>query len=129
MPSISTLSINNGATTPVAFSFIPVSTNGSRAEWAERTSSLPTGYQVITDEVRKPVQKGGAYRRLVGFNFPTIGTVDGQSVIVRNGSAQVIFNFSETSTDTERKDQLAFVTNFLSNAAVKAAVPALEPFY
>lgn len=129
MPAIAALTLADGQATPVNHTFNVGTTNGSKAEWQERSSSLPAGYFVITDEVRKPASPGAAYRRIIGFNIPVTATVDGSLKVVRFNSGQVILNFSESSTEQERKDQLAYMTNFLLNASVKAAVPALEPFY
>lgn len=129
MPAIATLAINDGAATPVAHQFVPVTTDGSTARWADKLAALPIGYNVITDEVRQPGNATAAYRRLVGFSFPVLATVNGVSTKVRTSSAQVIFNFAQDSTDQERKDAVAFVSNFLSNATVKPAIQNIEPFY
>lgn len=129
MPAIATLSINDGLATPVAHSFVPVTTDGSTAKWADKVAALPIGYNVITDEVRQPGSTTAAYRRLTGFSFPVLATVNGVNTKVRTSSAQVIFNFAQDSTDQERKDALAYVSNYLQNATVKAAVQNIEPFY
>jgi len=129
MPAIATLAINDGAATPVAHSFVPVTTDGSTAKWADKLAALPIGYSIITDEVRQPGTATAAYRRLIGFSFPILATVNGVSTKVRTSSAQVIFNFAQDSTDQERKDVVAIVSNFLSNATVKPAVQNIEPFY
>lgn len=129
MPAIAALTINDGAATPVAHTFSVVSTDGKKAQWADRTSNTIIGNRTITDEVRVPNGTGTAYRRLIGFSTPTEALVDGTYKVVRVGSAQVIFNFAPDSTNQERVDQLAYVANYLANASVKAAVPALEPFY
>lgn len=129
MPSLAALTIADGATTPVNHTFSPVTSTGREAQWADRSSATPNGYRVIRDTVREPASAGAAHRRLIGFNFPVEALVDGVTKVVRNSSAQVTLNFSAESTEQERKDALAYVTNFLGNTSVKAAIPALEPFY
>lgn len=129
MPAIAALTINDGATTPVAHTFSPVTTNGSKAVFADRSSTTLKGNRVITDEVRTPANGTGAYRRITGFSFPTEAVVDGSTVVARLGSAQVVFNFAQDSTEQERKDQLAYVANWLANASVKTAIPNNEAFY
>lgn len=129
MPAITALTINDGATTPVSHTFGVVSTNGAKGEWAERSSGSPAGYFALTHEVRKPASAAAANRVIIGFNMPTMATIDGVSTVVRNSSAKVELNLASLSTEAERKDLLAYVTNVLSNADVKKTVQNIEPFY
>lgn len=129
MPAITALTINDGALTPVAHTFNPVTTNGSSAEFAERSASVPNGYFKLTHEVRRPASAAAAHRVIMGFNMPTITSVSGVPTVVRNSSAKVEFNLSSLSSEQERKDLLAYITNVLSNAAVKTTVQNIEPFW
>lgn len=129
MPAIAPLSINDGQATPVAHSFVPVTTDGSVAKFAEKTAGIPLGYYILTHEVRQPKSDTGAIRVLTSLAMPTTQTVNGVLSVVRNSSAQVTFNFAQDSTDQERKDLTAYVRNFLSNATVVAANWGVEPFY
>lgn len=129
MPAITALTIKDGAPTPVNHTFSPVSTNGSKAEWAERTAGSPAGFFALTHEVRKPATAAAANRVIVGFNMPTLITVDGVSTVVRNSSAKVELNLSSLSTEAERANLLAYVANVLQDVAVQATVKNIEPFY
>lgn len=129
MPAIAALTINDGATTPVARTFAPVSTTGSKAEWAERTSGQPAGFYSLTHEYVKPASPGSAHRIKIGLNVPVMATVEGVPTVVRNSSAQVIFNLSNSSSEQERKDMLAFVRNALANATVQTTVHNIEPVF
>lgn len=129
MPAITALTINDGATTPVAHTFSPVSTNGSKAEFADRSSATMAGFRVISDELRKPASPTGAWRRIIGYMFPVEAVVDGKTVVVDYDSAQVIFNFSQTSTDQRRKDAHAYVNNHIGLTSVKSAITGNEPWY
>jgi hypothetical protein len=129
MSALASLSINDGQATPVAHTFNPVSTDGSRAQWAERSAGVPSGYFTLSHEVRNPASATAAYRVLIGLNVPVMATVNGVLTVVRNSSAQVTLNCSAQSTVQERKDLLAYVANFLGNATVKTSVQDLEPFY
>lgn len=129
MPAIAALTINDGATTPVAHVFSPVSTNGAKAEWADRTASMPTAYLTISDEVRKPATATAAYRKITGFNNPVVADVNGVDTVVRNSSAQLTLNFAPTSTIQERKDLLAYIAGWCANADVKESIENIEPFY
>lgn len=129
MPAIAALSINDGLSTPVAHTFAPKSTNGAKAEWADRSPTIPAGYRLISHEVADPNGSRTVHRLTMGFMFPVVATVDGVDTVIRYDSAQVVLNIHPDSTLQNRKDALAYVTNFLSNATVKTSVENLEPFY
>jgi hypothetical protein len=127
MTAIATLSLNDAV--PVAHSYVPVTTSGSVAQYADKVTGVPVGYSKISYEVREPQTATAAYRVLIGFNFPVLATIDGVPTKVRNSSGQIIINLAQDSTAQERKDALAIMTNFISNATVKSSVENVEPFY
>lgn len=129
MPAIAALTVNDGNTTPVAHTFSPVTSNGSKAEFAERSAGTPAGNYILSHEVVRPSTAAAAHRIKIGLNVPVVATVDGSPTVVRNSSAQVILNLSNQSSEQERKDLLAFVANVLDNTSVKATVTNIEPFY
>lgn len=129
MPAIAALTIKDGATTPADHTFSPVSTNGSKAEWAERSAGSPAGFFTLSHEVRKPASAAAANRVVIGFNMPTMAAVDGVQTVVRNSSAKVELNLSSLSTEAERDNLLAYIANVLANADVKKTVKNIEPFY
>lgn len=129
MPQIAALTIADGLATPANHTFAVVTTTGAKATWADKSAGIPAGYTKITHEVREATSKTGAHRVILGYEMPTMGTVNGLSQRVRVSSAQVVLNFAQDSTDQERKDLTAYVVNSMSNATVKPAIPAIEPFY
>lgn len=129
MPAIAALSINDGAETPVAHVFSPVTTDGSKAGWADRAPGIPSGFRTISNDVRAPSGAGAAYRSVWGFNIPVTATVGDVVTVVRNSSAKVELNFSSQSTEQERMDLLAYVRNTLSLTAAEESVKNVEPFY
>lgn len=129
MPALATLTINDGAATPVAHTFSPVSTNGSHAYWADRSQATPAGYFKVDHNVENPNSSRTVYRVTMGFGVPTLASIDGVQTVVRTNSAQVVFNLHPDSTLQERKDLLAFVANSLGLTDVKNSVWNIEPFY
>lgn len=129
MPAIAALVINDGAATPVAHTFAPVTTDGSLAKWADRSPSIPTGFRTITEEVLEPSGQRTAYKITLGFFFPVVASVNGVDTVVRFSSAQVVFNMAPDSTLQERDDNLTYVINCLGHASVRSSVENLEPFY
>jgi hypothetical protein len=129
MPAIAALVINDGAATPVAHTFAPVTTDGSLAKWADRSPSIPSGFRTITEEVLEPSGNRTAYKITLGFFFPVVATVNGVDTVVRFSSANVVFNMAPDSTTQERDDNLTYVINTLSHATIRTSVENLEPVY
>lgn len=129
MPVIAALSINDGQTTPVAHTFSPTAVTGGKSEFAERTSGIPSGFQTISHEVRKPSSAGAAHRIVIGFNFPVVETINGVATVSRFSTAKVEINLSSLSTEQERKDALAYVKNYLGTTKCTESVVNVEPYY
>lgn len=129
MPAIAAMTINDGLATPVAHTFSPQSTTGARANWADRSPSIPDGFRTISHELAEPSGNRTVNKVTLGFKVPTVATIDGSDTVVRFNSAQVVLNLNPQSTLQERKDLLAYVSNTLANATVKTSVENLEPFY
>lgn len=129
MPEIAALTINDGQSTPVAHTFNPETTNGAKAMWADRSPSIPAGFRKISYEVAGPNGNRTVHRLTAGFMMPTVATVDSVETVVRYSSAQVTLNIHPESTLQERKDLLAYVTNFLGLAEVATAVQNIEPYW
>lgn len=129
MPAIAALVINDGQGTPVAHTFSPVSTNGSKAEWADRSPTIPSGFLQLNQLVEAPNGSRTVHRITVGFMIPVVATVNSVDTVVRYSSAQLVLNIHPESTLQERKDLQAYVANYLANATVKTSVENIEPFY
>lgn len=129
MPAIAALTINDGASTPVAHTFNPVSTDGAKASWADRSPSIPSGFRQISLNVEPPNGSRTVHRMTAGYMVPVVATVNSVDTVVRYSSAQVVLNIHPDSTLQERKDLLAYVANSLGLATWKTAVENIEPFY
>lgn len=130
MPSLASISINDGKATPVAHVFSPVTTNGQKSQLANRASSvLPLGNEELVLELSKPGTADGAYRLTGTIRQPTVATVDGLEVVDHESKANFALNFSQKSTSAERKDLCALVSNLFAHATVKTMAENLEPQY
>lgn len=129
MPAIAALSVNDGQATPVAHTFNPVTTDGAKAMWADRSPTIPSGFRILSHEVSAPNGSRTVHRINIGLSNPTVATVNGSDQVVRYSSAQVVLNIHPESTLQERKDLLAYVANTLGIASVKNSVYDIEPFY
>lgn len=129
MPAIGNIAIADAETSPVTHTFSPVTTNGSLAKLANRTASIPAGFEQLQIDLKQPKTSLGAYQLVAGFNDPVEATVDGQVVVVRNNSALLTINLSQQSTAQERKNTLKLMANLLAHATVVTVVENLEPIY
>jgi len=129
MPAIAALTVNDGLASPVAHTFSPVNTTGSKAKWADRSPTIPAGYRTISHELAEPNGSRTVNKVTMGFMIPVVATIDTVDTVVRYNSGQVILNIHPESTLQERKDLLAYVANSLDLATVKTSVENLEPFY
>lgn len=127
MPAIASLSINDAV--PAAHTFAPVTTDGTTAKWADRSPTIPAGFRTISFEVSPPSGNRTTSKAQMGLMNPTVATVNAVDQVVRYSSAQLTLNIHPEATLQERKDLLAYVVGFASNATVKTAVENIEPFY
>lgn len=129
MPAATTLTIADGQATPVNHSFTPAAQVGSKVEWNEKTAGIPGGYFVLSHELLKPGSPTAAYRVKLSLNMPSTATVDGSLAVVRNSSAQVVFNLSQSATLQERKDLIAYIVNALNDSDIWDSIQNVEQFW
>lgn len=129
MPALASITINDGAATPVAHVFAPVTTDGQLAELAERVG-LPFAYPSLKVSVRPPVKNGqGMYRIKAQIVQPITKVVDGVTVLDYENRCDIELLVSERSSVQNRTDILAFCQNLSGNATFKSMVQNLEPLY
>jgi hypothetical protein len=129
MPALATLTIEDGQATPVVHNFAPVFSDGSKAQFADRSASIPAGFATITREVAPPSGNRTTYKITDGFYFPVVAEVDGVDKVVRYNSVKVEWNYHPESTLQERKDARAYVIGWNYEADVIASSYNLEPFF
>jgi hypothetical protein len=129
MPAIAPLSVNDGKATPVAHVFSPVTTDGVKAKFANRSASTPAGYEKLELELREPKSGAGAYRLIGKVTRPIMQTVNGVDTVVRTSTINFDINFPQSSSAGDRKDDLAIVRNILAHANVVTMAENLEPIY
>lgn len=129
MPAFTSIAINDGQGTPASHTFAPLSKEASMATFVDRSPANAVGWKKIKHEVISAKSAGAANRVKIDFADPVLATIDGVVQKVRGSSASITFNFAQDATDQERKDLLAYATNWLSNATVKTSVQNIEPFY
>jgi len=138
MSAIASLTLNDGASTPVTHTFAPVKIDPAGiAKWADRSGGIALGYPVITMSLREPSKTSRNYKLMAKVVVPTLEvTSPSTSTGIQPAPtkaydclATVEMVFPERTTLAERKNLSAFVKNLLSNAVTTAAVENFEAVY
>jgi Zn-dependent metalloprotease len=112
MPALTTITINDGKTTPEAHAFEPAKIDANDVAWFVETD----GVAVRDNSLSVSLKKNGTVNRVrVALRMPvvvteTINGVDNDKVI-REARASVDFIFAANSTVAERKDVRKLIAN------------------
>jgi len=129
MPAIGNIALLDGKGTPLTHTFAPVTTNGGLAKFANRSATIPQGFESLSVEVTTPATKEAAHRVKIKAAFPTVAAVNGLDTVVRTSSFECVFNESQLSTSAERIDHLKLMANMLLHATTVTVMTNLEPIY
>lgn len=141
MPAFAAITINDGATTPVAKTFNPVEiSRDGVAVWAEQSGGISIGFPVITMSLRQPTtvkngERSDANTRVARMkttvSYPVLETAEaGQPPIVayilRHNEEKIL---PERSATQDRKHLHAFAANLADHATYKALCIDLQNNY
>lgn len=137
MPAIGTITINDGAATPVAHNFTPSGISGDVAKYDDRSGGISVGFPRITISSAAPSKTSRLYKARVKVVLPVLENIAGTSsngftpapVKAYDLTADMTFILPERSTQQNRKDLLAFAKNLLANAVVTSVVQDNEVVY
>lgn len=129
MPAIGTITVNDGATTPIQHSFSPQTTDGRSAQLLNRTAAIPRGYEKLETDVRLAQSATGANKVSLKLTLPVVQAVNGVNTVVRQSQVEVVFYLSQDSTAQERKDARVLMANLLAHANVQTMIENVEPQY
>lgn len=140
MPAIGNVTINDGATTPVAHTFGPagIDANGV-AKFADRSGGIPVGYLTVDISLRSPSPKSLEKMYLVTartvtpvleVTSPSTSTgIQPAPTVAYKLIAETKYWMPERSTLQNRKDLRALHKNLLADASMTAVVENLESIY
>lgn len=129
MPAIGNIAINDGKGSPQTHTFAPVSTDGSKGDLANRSASIPQGYETLDVKVTKPGSSTGAYRIDVNMTFPVVASVNGVDVVVRTSKFVATLYETAAGPEADRKDHRVLIANLFQNALITQVIEKLEPLY
>jgi hypothetical protein len=135
MPANTQIVINDGASTPVAHTYLPTKIDSNNvATFQERISGVPVGYPTLTWSQRAPSGNAATYKVVGKISQPKVITTTDQSgktvtsVDYTNiGTIELVV--SARSTLQERKDLRILLANSLLNATLASSADNLESFW
>lgn len=129
MAQASAITINDGQATPVATTFNPVAVTPALSSFADRSAGIALGFRQL--QVRNTFASGKSTVNRSRFDvaIPVTQTVNGVTTVAYTLRAKVEFILPDGSTDANRKDLYAFVSNGLTNTLIRGAMRDLDPLY
>lgn len=129
MPALAAITINDGATTPLAHTFSPVTTDGWLAQLQEKVG-IPKGQATLSVSVRPPASGSPMYKARVQIKLPNLAVdSNGRQTVAYTNLVTMEFLSHEEATDQNRKDMLAFAKNALAHATLNTVLLSNEPIY
>lgn len=131
MPSITTsLTINNGAASPVAKTFSISEKNPSQTVFEERSSGVQSNFTTLRVRSQKPQGARKQSRTEYKVVQPLLRTSPtGVVAPAAYNTSLCSFTIAEDATADERKDLFAYMVNGLSHALLKPVTTDLDPIY
>lgn len=139
MSAIANIVINDGQATPVAHTFAPVTIDAQGvAKWADRSGGISVGFPVLTYSLKDPKSGSSSYKLTAKVVLPVLeqtspSTATGiqpAPTVGYNLIANIELVLPERSNLQDRKNLIAYVRNYLANAAViTAGVENYETVY
>lgn len=132
MPELTTITVNDRETTPVAHTFIPSRSLPEGVSVFLRSGDSPSGREKLTISLRSAEEKSKV--RIV-FAIPTVvdETINGivRKSVLRTAYADLTLTYDNLSTLQERKNLVGMLANLLasSQTAVDGVVTQLDNFY
>lgn len=123
------LTINNGATTPVAKIFAPEAVAPTLSSFTERSAGVSAGFIRLSVGLSPASSKRASNRVDVSLDLPVLRTINGVSTVAYTARFKGYFVLPDQMTGAERADIAAFVANALDNTQVRAVIKDLDPLY
>lgn len=137
MSQVTTIVINDGATTPVAHTFAPSRVAPDMVTYQDRAAGIVAGFNILTMATRYADKKNGAQKVTIRMALPTLAVtapttttgIQPVPVAAFECFANIEFVLPSASSVQNRKDLHALVKNLMAHAAIISAVVDLDPPY
>lgn len=137
MAAVGNITINNGAATPVAKTFNPATVTSELVSYQDRSSGIVLGFPEISIGNRMPSKSANSFKVTARVKIPVLEQTSPSTATGIQPAPTLAYTLignielvmPSRCTLAERKDLLAFVKNFASNAVVTTLVENFEMPY
>lgn len=138
MTAIAALTLADGQATPANHTFSPDGIDSALvAKWSDRSGGIALGFPVVTFSRRAPNKGTRNYRVTAKVVFPVLEVTSPSTATGIQPAptkafdllASIDFVLPERSSQTQRKDLLAFVKNYIATTVITSAVQDFEAVY
>jgi hypothetical protein len=132
LAAIATITINDGAGSPVSHDFDPAGLPSGVARWEDRVGGIAVGYPVITMSVRSPTKNSKASKVVVKIAVPTLeeASSGGSFVPPPTKAFDCLFVgefiLPQRSSLLEREHLMAYCQNLFAHATLVSAIEDTE---
>lgn len=131
MPQVASININDGAVTPVAHTFSPLSCTPGNTVLVAREGNTSAGNLslIATYDAAKTGRK--THRVSIRFNMPVeaLNSTTGLYEVVDVGRFSADVVIPDSFTAANRDDLAAFIKNALANSVINGYISDLDPMY
>jgi len=138
MGAIANITLTDDAATPVNHTFSPQPDILSGvAAWVDRSGGIALGYPKATFSMRSPTKASRAYKVVAKLVTPVLEVTSPSTSTGIQPAPTLSYNLicntewilPERSTLQQRKDLLAMLKDYLSDAVITNAIQNFEPVY
>lgn len=117
MAAIATLSLADGAASPVTRTFSPIGVKNAVAKWQDKSGGVSLGFPTITVSLREPTKVSRTNKVTAKVVFPTLDTTLPTAI---KKAHECLINIDvvlpENASPLDRAHVLAFGKNFIASA-------------
>jgi hypothetical protein len=131
MGQITTITLNDAESTPVAHVFLPRKVVGDVAHFVEKSDSRPMGFKPLVMSHRSPDSGNGSsvVRDRITLSIPVVETVDGVDTVVRTAVFDCEFRTSVAATEQERDNLITMSVDLLTDTLTRDMVVSGNNIY
>lgn len=141
MPARASITINDGAATPVAHIFNPATIvderNMTLAGYEDRSGGIPVGFPTISLSMKRPSKTSANYRVVAKVVVPTLETISNSTASGILPAPQKAYDslvtcefvMNQRMSLQQRKDLLAYAKNLISTSLIQSIVQDFDMPY
>jgi hypothetical protein len=123
------LSINNGAATPVAVTFAPERIAPELSTFVDRSGGVSALYPRLSVKFSPAANNRPTNRVDIDLDLPVGSTVNGVSTVASTGRVRCYAVIPDTWDAASRANLAALFANALDNALIRGVLKDLDPLY